>query len=68
MIQKTLQDIAQGGDTDQNLMFAGDAAYTFKRDPFHSNGFVQRWHSRWSVSGLEIERRNALDGNDGAGR
>jgi nitronate monooxygenase len=39
-IQKTLQDIAHGGDTDQNLMFAGHAAYNFKRDPFYSNGFV----------------------------
>ena len=39
-IQKTLQDIAHGGDTDQNLMFAGHGAYNFKRDPFYSNGFV----------------------------
>ncbi len=39
-IQKTLQDIAHGGDVDQNLMFAGHAAYNFKRDPFYSNGFV----------------------------
>lgn len=39
-IQKTLQDIAHGGDTDRNLMFAGHAAYKFKRDPFYSNGFV----------------------------
>ncbi|MGL4314751.1 MAG: NAD(P)H-dependent flavin oxidoreductase [Sphingomonas sp.] len=39
-IQKTLQDIAHGGDVDQNLMFAGHAAYQFKRDPFYSNGFV----------------------------
>nr|WP_233150849.1 nitronate monooxygenase [Sphingomonas sp. BT553] len=39
-IQKTLQDIAHGGDTDQNLMFAGHSAYNFKRDPFYSNGFV----------------------------
>ncbi len=39
-IQKTLQDIAHGGDTDQNLMFAGHSAYEFKRDPFYSNGFV----------------------------
>jgi NAD(P)H-dependent flavin oxidoreductase YrpB (nitropropane dioxygenase family) len=39
-IQKTLQDIAHGGDTDANLMFAGHAAYNFKRDPFYSNGFV----------------------------
>ena len=39
-IQKTLQDIAHGGAIDQNLMFAGHAAYQFKRDPFYSNGFV----------------------------
>lgn len=39
-IQKTLQDISHGGDTEQNLMFAGHAAYNFKRDPFYSNGFV----------------------------
>ena len=39
-IQKTLQDIAHGGPTDENLMFAGHAAYNFKRDPFYSNGFV----------------------------
>jgi hypothetical protein len=39
-IQKTLQDIAHGGDVDQNLMFAGHGAYNFKKDPFYSNGFV----------------------------
>ena len=39
-IQKTLQEIAHGGDTEQNLMFAGHAAYRFKQDPFYSNGFV----------------------------
>ncbi|MET0247883.1 MAG: nitronate monooxygenase [Sphingomonas sp.] len=39
-IQKTLQDIAHGGPTDENLMFAGHAAYNFRRDPFYSNGFV----------------------------
>ncbi|PTQ09903.1 nitronate monooxygenase [Sphingomonas oleivorans] len=39
-IQKTLQDIAHGGPIDQNLMFAGHAAYRFKQDPFYSNGFV----------------------------
>ncbi len=39
-IQKTLQDIAHGGETDQNLMFAGHGAYKFKQDPFYSNGFV----------------------------
>ena len=39
-IQKTLQDIAHGGSTANNLMFAGHAAYKFKQDPFYSNGFV----------------------------
>src|SRR3546814_8230364 len=39
-IQKTLQDIAHGGDTDENLMFAGHGAYQFKPDPFYSYGFV----------------------------
>ena len=39
-IQKTLQDIAHGGDIDQNMMFAGHAAYRFKQDPFYSNGFT----------------------------
>ncbi|KQT32948.1 2-nitropropane dioxygenase [Sphingomonas sp. Leaf412] len=38
-IQKTLQEIAHGGDIEQNLMFAGHAAFNFKRDPFYSNGF-----------------------------
>ncbi|KUR77670.1 nitronate monooxygenase family protein [Novosphingobium sp. FSW06-99] len=39
-IQKTLQDIAHGGDIQQNLMFAGHAAYRFKQDPFYSNNFT----------------------------
>ncbi|WOE76271.1 NAD(P)H-dependent flavin oxidoreductase [Alterisphingorhabdus coralli] len=39
-IQKSLQDIAHGGDVHQNLMFAGHSAYEFGRDPFYSNGFV----------------------------
>ena len=39
-IQKTLQDIAHGGPVDDNLMFAGHAAFRFKKDPFYSNGFV----------------------------
>ncbi len=39
-IQKTLQDIAHGGPIDENLMFAGHAAYRFRQDPFYSNGFV----------------------------
>lgn len=39
-IQKTLQEIAHGGEVEKNLMFAGHAAYRFKQDPFYSNGFV----------------------------
>lgn len=39
-IQKTLQDIAHGGDIDKNLMFAGHAAFRFKQDPFYSNNFT----------------------------
>jgi len=39
-IQKTLQDIAHGGDTERNLMFGGHSAYRFAQDPFYSNGFV----------------------------
>lgn len=40
-IQKTLQDIAhEGGDLENNLMFAGHGAYRFAQDPFYSNGFV----------------------------
>ncbi|QQN73579.1 nitronate monooxygenase family protein [Croceicoccus sp. YJ47] len=39
-IQKTLQDIAHGDPVEDNLMFAGHAAYRFKQDPFYSNGFT----------------------------
>ncbi len=39
-IQKTLQDIAHGGQVDEQLMFAGHNAYRFRDDPFYSNGFV----------------------------
>ncbi|WP_299307153.1 nitronate monooxygenase [uncultured Croceicoccus sp.] len=39
-IQKTLQDIAHGDPVENNLMFAGHAAYRFKQDPFYSNGFT----------------------------
>jgi hypothetical protein len=39
-IQKTLQDVAHGGPLDDNLMFAGHAAYRFGQDQFYSNGFV----------------------------
>lgn len=39
-IQKTLQDIAHGGDIDENLMFSGHNAFNFAKDPFYSNGFI----------------------------
>ena len=39
-IQKTLQEIAHGGDIDSHLMFAGHNAYKFGSDPFYANGFV----------------------------
>ncbi len=39
-IQKTLQDIAHGGEVDEQLMFAGHNAYRFAEDPFYSNGFI----------------------------
>jgi NAD(P)H-dependent flavin oxidoreductase YrpB (nitropropane dioxygenase family) len=39
-IQKTLQDIAHGGDPEQNLAFAGHSAYRFSSDPWYSNGFI----------------------------
>ena len=39
-IQKTLQDIAHGDPVDDNLMFAGHAAYRFKQDPFYSNNYT----------------------------
>ena len=39
-IQKSLQNIAHGGNIDDNLMFAGHAAYRFKTDPFYSNNFT----------------------------
>jgi nitronate monooxygenase len=39
-IQKTLQDIAHGGDIEEELMFAGHNVYKFRDDPFYSNGFI----------------------------
>lgn len=39
-IQKTLQDVAHGGDTDSNLMFSGHNGYRFADDPFYGNGFI----------------------------
>lgn len=39
-IQKTLQDIAHGGEVEDQLMFAGHNAFKFRDDPFYSNGFI----------------------------
>ncbi|GAA0279846.1 nitronate monooxygenase [Alteraurantiacibacter aestuarii] len=39
-IQKALQNIAHGEPIEDNLMFAGHAAYRFKQDPFYSNNFT----------------------------
>lgn len=39
-IQKTLQEIRQGLDIENQLMFAGHNAYRFALDPFYANGFV----------------------------
>ena len=39
-IQKNLQNIAHGEPVDENLAFAGHAAYRFKQDPFYSNNFT----------------------------
>ncbi len=39
-IQKTLQDIAHGGEVEDQLMFAGHNAFKFATDPFYSNGFI----------------------------
>ncbi len=39
-IQKTLQDVKQGIDVENQLMFAGHNAYRFATDSFYDNGFV----------------------------
>lgn len=39
-IQKTLQEIAHGGDLDNELMFAGHNAFRFASDPFYANGYI----------------------------
>ncbi|MDY0240665.1 MAG: nitronate monooxygenase [Rhodospirillaceae bacterium] len=39
-IQKTLQNIAHGGDVEHELMFAGHNAHRFATDPFYANGFI----------------------------
>lgn len=39
-IQKTLQVISHSDEIENELMFAGHAAFRFKDDPFYSNGYV----------------------------
>ncbi len=39
-IQKALQNIAHGGNVDENLMFSGHNAYRFSTDPFYKDGFI----------------------------
>lgn len=39
-IQKALQNIAHGGEIENNLMFAGHMAYRFATDPFYANNFI----------------------------
>lgn len=39
-IQKTLQDIVETGDVENNLMFSGHNAYRFGTDPFYKDGFI----------------------------
>ncbi len=39
-IQKTLQDAIHTSDINNNLMFAGHAAYRFATDPFYANGNI----------------------------
>jgi nitronate monooxygenase len=39
-IQKTLQNIINGEEIDNNLMFSGHNAYRFATDPFYANGFI----------------------------
>jgi nitronate monooxygenase len=39
-IQKTLQNIAHGGDIENELMFSGHNAYRFASDPWYKNGFI----------------------------
>ena len=39
-IQKTLQEIAHGGNVNEQLMFAGHNAFRFAQDPFYAHGFI----------------------------
>lgn len=39
-IQKTLQEISHSDQVDNQLMFAGHAAYRFAEDPFYAGGYI----------------------------
>ena len=39
-IHKTLHDIIDNGDVDNNLLFSGKNGYLFHKDPFYANGFI----------------------------
>lgn len=39
-IQKTLQNVRQGIDIENQLMFSGHAAYKFASDPYYNNNFI----------------------------
>ena len=39
-ICSTLEDVAHGGDVEDNLMFAGHMAYRFAQDPMYKNNYV----------------------------
>lgn len=39
-IQKSLQGAVHGGPLDENLVFAGHAAYRFRQDPHYSNNYT----------------------------
>ena len=39
-IQKTLQNIVEDGDIDNELMFAGHNAFKFAQDPYYNNAFI----------------------------
>ncbi len=39
-IQKTLQDVRNGIDIENQLMFSGHSAYRFATDSFYDNGFI----------------------------
>lgn len=39
-IQRSLQEVAHGGNLDENLLFAGHSAYRFAEDPFYANNYI----------------------------